>query len=323
MKPNNFIYDCQFGPSGFVDRTVAGQAVSPAVKDKIHWTHVSLSEPEQIEWLRSQSGLREVAIDMITAEETRPRSTAIEDGLLIILRAVNANPGQNAEDMVSIRIWIEKNRIISARRQVLLSMTDLFAEFQAGRGPQTEGTFLTELIERVADRIGDFVNTIEEDVATTEELLETAEPKEFRAALSSLRRQVAVVRRFLAPQRDALDRLNHVSSPLLDERDRQRLREESDRISRYLEDLDLARERAVVLQESFVAQMAQEQNTRMYVLSVVAAIFLPLTFITGLFGMNVGGLPGVESPLGFAAAMTVMIVASLAMIAYFKKKDWF
>ncbi|NNF15293.1 MAG: zinc transporter ZntB, partial [Gammaproteobacteria bacterium] len=97
---------------------------------------------------------------------------------------------------------------------------------------------------------------------------------------------------------------------------------ESDRITRYLEDIDLARERAVVLQEEIINQLAQEQNTRMYVLSVVAAIFLPLTFVTGLLGMNVGGLPGVENPQGFWFAAVIMTACSILMILYFRWRKW-
>ena len=100
------------------------------------------------------------------------------------------------------------------------------------------------------------------------------------------------------------------------------LRQEADRITRYLEDLDLARERAVVLQEELLSHIAQEQNSRMYVLSIVAAIFLPLTFITGLLGMNVGGLPGLESPAGFAWSIAIMIVSGIALFIFFRWKRW-
>ena len=88
------------------------------------------------------------------------------------------------------------------------------------------------------------------------------------------------------------------------------------------EDLDLARERTVVLQEELLSQVAQEQNTRMYVLSVVAAIFLPLTFVTGLLGMNVGGLPGLESPTGFTWSIIVMVVAAIGLLLFFRFKRW-
>ena len=77
------------------------------------------------------------------------------------------------------------------------------------------------------------------------------------------------------------------------------------------------------MQEEFLALQAQEQNSRMYVLSVVAAIFLPLTFVTGLLGMNVGGLPGLESPNGFIASVLIMVVAAGALSAFFRWKKWF
>jgi len=122
--------------------------------------------------------------------------------------------------------------------------------------------------------------------------------------------------------RDALDRLYRNPGNLLSEAETNSLREEADRVTRYLEDLDLARERAVVLQEELMNELAQLQNTRMYVLSVVAAIFLPLTFVTGLLGMNVGGLPGLESPRGFLIALIVMIATSAVMLVYFRFRKW-
>ena len=100
------------------------------------------------------------------------------------------------------------------------------------------------------------------------------------------------------------------------------LREEADRITRYLEDLELARERTMVLREEFLGQLAQEQNSRMYVLSVVAAVFLPLTFVTGLLGMNVGGLPGLDNPKGFVGSVIAMLVAAVALVALFRSKKW-
>ena len=101
------------------------------------------------------------------------------------------------------------------------------------------------------------------------------------------------------------------------------LRDEADRITRYLEDLDLARERTMVLREEFLGQLAQEQNSRMYVLSVVAAVFLPLTFVTGLLGMNVGGLPGLDSPRGFLGSVVLMVFAAAALVGFFRWKRWF
>jgi zinc transporter len=78
------------------------------------------------------------------------------------------------------------------------------------------------------------------------------------------------------------------------------LREEADRVVRYVEDLDSARERAAVTQEELVNRVSEQINSRTYVLSVAAAIFLPLGFLTGLFGINVGGIALAENPSGFS-----------------------
>ena len=143
-----------------------------------------------------------------------------------------------------------------------------------------------------------------------------------RGNLSIVRRQAAAIRRHLAPQRDALDRLARWSSALLTDKEQFELREEGDHLTRHIEDLDLARENALVTQEELMNKVALEQNARMYLLSVVAAIFLPLTFITGLLGMNVGGLPGVDSHEGFVGSLLVMAVAALGLVVFFRWKKW-
>lgn len=318
-KTPSFIHQIRINADkSFITSENAEQANSSSLL----WQHIDLKSAETRTWLECSADLDSIVFESLTADETRPRSFAAKNGLLVVLRGVNTNPGNDPEDMVSIRLWIEKNRILSARVRPMLSVSDIVKSIKAGEPPRSSGEFLITLVSNLADRIGDFVNLIEEDMGNAEDTLESIDPNQLRATLGTLRRQIASVRRFLAPQRDALDRLNHLESEVLSSRDKQRLREESDRVSRYLEDLDLARERAVVLQEAFLSQLAQQQNTRMYVLSVVAAIFLPLTFVTGLLGMNVGGLPGIENPRGFFIATAIMLCATLGLIALFKWKKW-
>jgi zinc transporter len=291
-------------------------------EDGLLWLHLDVAEKLPIKWMRAVLGLDRVVVEALNADETRPRSLNIGDGLLTVLRGVNMNPGEDPEDMVSIRLWIERDRIVSTRRRRLLSVQDLREQLDQGQGPKTSGEFLAALIGRLADRIGGFFDTIEENLSAVEEAESDEAVQTRRHSLAVLRRQIASVRRFVAPQRDALDRLYRNPGALLSDTEANSLREEADRVTRYLEDLDLARERAVVLQEELLNELAQQQNTRMYVLSVVAAIFLPLTFVTGLLGMNVGGLPGVDSPLGFGIAVVVMVATSAAMLIYFRFRKW-
>jgi len=286
------------------------------------WVHFDVANADCANWLRHSSGLKSYAIDALLAGETRPHSVIFEDGVLVVLRGVNTNPGADPEDMVSIRVWIEGERVISTRRRRLLSVEDVNDAIREGRGPRSASEFLPALVERMANRIGTFVDAIEAQLDESEEPESTLSIGEARTRLTLLRRQIAAVRRFLGPQRDALDRLNRQSTALLSEVDVDNIRQEADRITRYLEDLDLGRERAIVLQEEFLSRIAQEQNSRMYVLSVVAAVFLPLTFITGLLGMNVGGLPGVDSHWGFLGSVVAMVLAGVLLLVFFRRKKW-
>ena len=318
----------QFLRSFVIDKTGRGQTIDAegvqqwSPEQGMLWVHLDASDQHAARWLEKEANLPPIAVDTLLAGETRPRSIVNDEGLLAILRGVNMNPGADPEDMVSIRIWIDKHRIISSRRRRLLSVDDICESLHAGKGPTSPGNFLAMLIERLADRIGGFVESIEDRMDEAEDEISSGKTPGFRQRLSALRRQIAEVRRFLAPQRDALDRLTRQSGTWVAESEAYNLRQEADRITRFLEDLDLARERAVVLQEELLSQIAQEQNARMYVLSVVAAIFLPLTFITGLLGMNVGGLPGLESKAGFAWSIVVMIVAGTALLLFFRWKKW-
>jgi zinc transporter len=92
---------------------------------------------------------------------------------------------------------------------------------------------------------------------------------------------------------------------------------------RHLEDLDAIRERVAVTQEELQSRLAEQQNVRMYVLSIVAAIFLPLGFLTGLLGINVGGIPGADNPLAFGMFMGFLVLLLAAQLIYFRVKKWF
>ena len=290
--------------------------------DGLLWLHFDISDETARTWLEEESGLPETVVDSLLAAETRPRSQISDAGSLVVLRGVNMNPGEDPEDMVSVRMWLEPTRIVTTRRRRMLSVQDVRASLENGVGPTTVGEFLVELIGCLADRIGDFVNAIEDRISEVEDAGEEGDDPSVRKKTTSLRRQIAAVRRFLAPQRDALDRLYRQPGKLFSDAESNGLREETDRMTRYLEDIDLARERLVVIQEEYLAQQAQQQNSRMYVLSVVAAVFLPLTFVTGLLGMNVGGLPGLESPNGFLASVVVMVVAAAVLLVFFRWKRW-
>jgi len=267
-------------------------------------------------------GIPEHAIDALTRLDTRPRTMVYEAGILLILRVVNLNPGQDPNDMVSLRFWVEKDRIITLRHRRVLSTQDVKEEIIQGSGPKNSSEVLSTIIEHIADRIADYVDAMEARMLEFEEDSIVDNIVKTRADVSNLRREAAMVRRYLAPQREAMEALHRLGAAILEKAELMYIQELSDSMTRYVEDLDLVREKAIVLQEELMNMMAQQQNERMYVLSIVAAIFLPISFVTGLFGMNVAGLPGVETPEAFLYVFSGMALVVIVILALFKLKKW-
>ncbi len=286
------------------------------------WLHLDARAEQTRQWMSGEGRLPIIVPPALLAEETRPRTSAVGDGALVVLRGVNLNPGADPEDMVSIRLWVEARRVISTRLRRLLSVEDVVASL-ASQPLTGTGDLVVRLAGRLVDRMSDVIDGMEERVADLEHALLGEPDQSLRSSLTDLRREAIALRRYLAPQREALGRLQGEQLSWLTELDRLRLREVNDRLIRYVEDLDAVRERAAVAQEELISQLSNQINRRMYVLSVVAAVFLPLGFLTGLLGVNVGGIPGADSPFGFAT-FTLLLVALVAVqLWFFIKKRWF
>jgi zinc transporter len=286
------------------------------------WVHLNYSNPEDVLWLSGSSGLDPLIVEALLTEETRPRTAALGGGLLITLRGVNLNPHSDPEDMISIRVWIDESRIITCRKRDLISVDDLVHQFNTHQGPYNCAGFLVELVDRIIWRMNDTVEQFEDKVAEFEEQVLAVAGSSLRSELTSLRRQAITIRRYLAPQREALTKLINERMSWLDEESRRRLREVGDRLVRYIEDIDSVRERAALIQEELQSQLAEQMNSRMYVLSVVAAIFLPLGFLTGLVGVNLGGVPGTENAQGFIVFTGVLVAVVIIQIVVFRWKKW-
>lgn len=282
------------------------------------WVHLDFGDEETERWLLEESGLDPVIAEALVAEEPRPRVVAKEDGLLIQLRGVNTNAGDDPEDMVSLRMWIEAGRICTVRRRRLTTVRLIRESLEAGDGPKNAGDFLVDVVDGLNERISDCVMEVEESLDALEATVLEQQTQQLRSQLSDLRRQSIALRRYLAPQREAVGRLHTERADWLDELQRARLREGADRLVRCLEDLDAIRERAAVTQEEVVNQLTEQMNRTMYILSLVAAIFLPLGLVTGLFGINVGGMPWTEEPFGFALVTGSLVAMALGLWGWFR-----
>ncbi|MCZ6847120.1 MAG: zinc transporter ZntB [Alphaproteobacteria bacterium] len=290
--------------------------------DGLLWVHLDrMAEPAR-DWLLNESGIAKVVDESLLADETRPRILAERDALVVFLRGVNLNPGANPEDMVDVRCHIEANRIVTLRDARLMAIKDLREAIDRGAGPKTSGEFLVRMADRLIDRMGSVITEIDEALDDLVHSVQQMASAELRGRLRRTRQISIMLRRYLAPQRDAVLRLRVERPTWLSDLDCAVLREVADRTTRYVEDLEAARERAAAVQEEFNYQISERMNRTMYALTVVAAILLPPSLVAGLFGINVGGMPGIDNNAAFW--IVVAAVAVLAVVEYIclRKLRW-
>lgn len=292
----------------------------------ILWVHLNRAEAAAQSWLRKQAGLDPVMADALIASETRPRSLITEQGMLVSLRGINFNPGAEPEDMIAMRMFVEPRRIITTRTRKLMAVDDLRTLFDAGAGPKTASDCFLALAQSLIGRVSSVLDDLDDTADDLEEQL--LEPggvdRALRDRLTILRRRAIAIRRYMAPQREALAKIADSTARQnpMDGNDVAILRELADQNTRAVEDLDAIRERAAVIQDELVNRLSDRLNRNSYILTVGAALFLPLTVVTSLLGVNVGGMDTGNVGPGFWLLCTVLGGFILVELILFKILKW-
>lgn len=286
------------------------------------WLHVQRDADGIVELL-TRCGLEPIVIEALRADETRPRCTVHGEGVLLNLRGVNLNPGAEPEDMISVRLWLTADRVVGVWVRPLDAVRDLIGSVERRQAPVSPGDLVSKLALRLSDRAEPSVAALNEGIDAMEELILDPFAPISRPELSAIRRSAILLRRYMVPQRDALTTLEIEDLEWLQDRDRSRLREAAERVFRLGEDLDQIRDRAQVIHDQIMDRRAERMNRQMLVLSVVAAIFLPLGLLTGLLGINVGGVPGAGNPGAFWIVCAGLLVLALVLLWVFRRLGMF
>jgi len=289
------------------------------------WVHLDGREKDTLQWLQDHGGMPKTVIYALTATETRPRSEAIEDGALINLRGPSADDreNKNGEDtLVSIRVWAEKGRAISVSFHPLQGIDKLVDQMKAGE-IKDPGDLISHLAMVITKEVDPVISELDDLVDACELKLEPEHAFETRRRIAAARSDAIAFRRFVAPQRVALTQLAELDAPWLEEDDRLHLREAADRFARMAEDLEAVRERSALIHEQLTDLRSEQIEKRALLLSIVALVFLPLTFLTGLLGMNVDGIPDAHQPWAFAAVCGICLIVAVGITAWFAAARWF
>lgn len=261
-----------------------------------------------------------IALDtLLMTDPPRPKAIITDKDMVVVLRGINMNDDADKEDMVSVRVWLNDDMMIVSQNNPVKSVDIVQARLQSHKTPLS---VLIDMTDEIFDRIEKHIYELDEKVDEAEDTALQNPDQKQRHQILSFRREIIALRRYLLPQRETIMTMSRSGSKLISAQQREIMTNQYYRAARICDLLDALRERLGLIQEEITAIISDRMNKNMYVLSIISLVFLPLGFITGLFGINVGGMPWVETPLGFAIVCACCLIAAVFIMAVMRWRKW-
>jgi len=298
------------------------QGWTPAHHEEVLWLHLHRGCPELEDWLRCKLGLPEPTAELLVSDMTRPRAFREGDALVATLRDLNFNPGAEPEDMISMQLWSDGQRVLTLRRAPQQSPNEIRDLLDRGNGPHDAGAMITQIAELMIDHLSGAVIDINGAIDRLEDNADDLAMEERARHIADIRRECLALQRHISPQHEALQQISRDAPEWFEPHDRREIAESIARLRRHLDDINISKESALVLQDELRARAQAVSQDATYKLGVMAGVFLPLTFFTGLLGSNVTGIPWNEESWAFWGVVGACLVITLAILAIFKSRRW-
>jgi magnesium transporter len=328
--------DVQAGPVDTIEGALA--ALSPGA---VTWINIDgLGDASVFAQLGERLGLHPLALEDVLNVGQRPKVERFDKYMFVILRTMrlerrpDALPGapidpRSAEvHSEQISLFFGTDWVVTIQERADGDSFDMVREaIRQGRGRVRDAgaDYLAYLlIDAVVDAYFPVLDALAERMQALEEeaLAPTVRAEETLLGLARLRHDLIAVRRAVWPMREEAAALQREDSALVAAETRVFLRDVYDHAVQALEVVESLRETAVSVMEMFLSTQNQRLNEVMKVLTVISTVFIPLTFIASIYGMNFKHMPELDKPWAYPAVLGVMLLAALGMVGYFKKRGW-
>jgi zinc transporter len=326
---SGLICSFHFGDNGKGEVLEADTALS-MVRDLDHgklegfvWLHFSLAHSATEKWLHEHMHLSDVFYESLK-DGSRSTRVEIDDGALIaVINDVHYDFAFEPSDISTLWLSVGPHLVVSTRLKPLRSIDNLRDAVRKGARLRSSVDLLVHLMHDQGDVLVKIMRDTTTKVDDIEDKLLAGKLATKRASLGSLRRVLVRLQRLLAPEPAAMFRLLKTPPDWISEEDLDDVRQSTEEFNVALRDMAALQERINLLQDEIAGRVAEANNRSLFVLTIVTVLALPINIITGLFGMNVGGVPFNEYPFGFWTVLAIVacITAALGWIAFKRTRD--
>ena len=287
------------------------------------WLHLSLSNAAAERWMRQSLQLADAFYESLHEGVGSTRLEVEDDMLVAVMHDVLFNLSFDAANISTVSVCMDPRLVVTARLRPLRSVDRLRATVKAGRSIRSSAELLAQLLHDQADVLVDIIRQSTARADAVEDGLLANRIASSRIELSSLRRSLVRLQRLLAPEPAAMFRLLNRPPAWLSEDDLADLRHAAEEFSAAVVDAGALTERLKLLQEELSALVNEHSNRTLVILTVVTVLALPINVVTGLLGMNVGGIPLQQHHQGFLLVVggLTCITGILAYLLFVRRRD--
>lgn len=297
-------------------------------KNEVYWINVEgLVDVETVKKLGKSLKIHELCLEDILNTERRPKIDIFEDQIIVFFRMLMLDEvdGEILSEQVSLVLNPEGVITFQERPGDIFEPVRDRIRKKGGRIRQSSSDYLAyALIDSVVDqyfiileKIGEQIDQIEDEAIETKN-----QNSEFLQKMYQLKKHVIFLKRSIWPLREVIEKLTKEESPLMKNEIQLYFRDIYEHVIHIIDTTELYREAINSIHDIYYSQVGQRLNETMKVLTIIATLFIPLTFIAGIYGMNFEWMPELKWKWGYPAALFLMFISSFGMLFFFRKKKW-
>ena len=325
-----FIHYLQYDAQGLKEKTLDNHdtiTFHQSAENQVDWYDLrGLHDTHLIEQLGKTFNIHPLVLEDIADVNQRPKFEEYLKGNFIILRALAFDKTTLEVKTEQVGVYFSKGLLISFQE----NDSDLFAAVRkrvlSGRGKvRLRGTdyLAYALVDNVVDHYYVILDQLEEVIESLEEKLLETPDHTIKGKIHHLKKELLTVRKSISPLREAISRFSKSDSPFIEDHSTVFVRDLYDHTVQVMDMVETYRDMLNGLQDLYLSEISFKMNQVMQVLTVITTIFVPLSFLTGLYGMNFDHIPELHYRYGYFVLLAVMFALSLGLLYYFRRKEWF
>ena len=316
-----------YSPEEFTEQVVEGlEAFVPAPGNNgVNWFNIKgLSNTAQVESLGKSFGLTPLTLEDIVNTDQRPKADHFDDYLFVVLKMIYPDNSGNVNVEHVALVLLKKTVLLfqEVEKDVFDGVRDRIRNTYGRIRSRGADYLLFALMDAIVDQYFIVLDHVGTRIEELEERVYNHPKSDLVYEIQAIKKEVLELRKNIRPVRELINQLINLDHPLIDDTTKPFFRDIQDHCHEIQDTIELYREMSMSLMEIYMSNMSNKMNEVMKVLTIMASIFIPLTFIAGVYGMNFKYMPELNYTYGYPIVLGVMFVMVVGMLLYFHKKNW-